>query len=136
MKWFEANPLRFELEKRLLGLHHPGCKLIKQKGQFSVQVQILTRKRCYEIKGIFPDRFPNEPMQVQIEKPEITDGPPHYFHYNGGLCIYGYGDYGPETTAKVYLDWAKQWIGCYENWQKTGSWPKTNRRKNQSGEIQ
>lgn len=128
MKWFEVNPLRFELEKRLLGLHHPGCKLIKQNGQFSVLVWIQTNKRCYEVRGTFPDRFPNRPMLVQIEKPKIKDHPPHFFSEFGGLCIYGSNDYGPETTAKVYLDWAKQWIQCYENWQDTGSWPKTNGR--------
>lgn len=129
MKWFEVNPLRFELEKRLLGLHHPGCKLIKQNGQFSVLVQVQTNKRSYVVRGIFPDRFPIEPMQVQIEKPEITDNPPHYFHCNGRLCLYGSSNCGIETTAKVYIDWSKQWIQCYEDWQKTGHWPITNRRR-------
>lgn len=128
MKWYENDPLRFELEKRLLGLHHPGCKLIKQNGQFSVLLQIQTHKQCYTVRGIFPDRFPYAPMQVQIIKPEINDGPPHYFHSNGVLCLYGGADYGPETTAKVFIDWAKQWFQCYENWQETGLWPINNGR--------
>ena len=128
MKWYEINPLRLELERRLLGQYHPGCKLIKYNGKFTVQLQIRTRKRSYQLSGIFPDRFPNDPMRVRIERPKITDGPPHYFSYDGGLCIYGSGNYGPETTAKVYLDWAKQWIKSYEHWQDMRIWPKTNGR--------
>jgi hypothetical protein len=127
MKWYEVNPTRFEFEKMLLRQHHPGCKLIKEYGQFSVHVQVRTYKRCYHLKGIFPDSFPNSPMTVQIESPKIKDGPPHYFT-DGGLCIYGSRNYGPETTAKVYIDWAKQWIKCYENWQETGRWPRNNGR--------
>lgn len=128
MKWYELDVDRFELEKILLRQHHPGCKLIKCDGKYSVELQIRTNKRCYQLRGIYPDQFPNDPMRVQIKSPKLEDCPPHYFSYNGGLCIYGTGNYGPETTAKVYIDWAKQWIKRYEYWQETRIWPETNGR--------
>jgi hypothetical protein len=128
MKWYEVNPLRLELEKRLLRQHHPGFRLIKENGRWRVEIKIRTPKRLYHLKGIFPDRFPNSPMTVHIENPKIRDCPPHYFSREGGLCIYGHSNYGPETTAKVYLDWSKQWLKCYEHWQDTGIWPKNNGR--------
>jgi hypothetical protein len=125
---YESNPTRFALERKLLAQYHPGCKLIKQNDLFSVQFQVQTHKRTYLLKGVFPNTYPNSPMVVKIVKPAITDYPPHFFGSNGGLCIYGSNNYGPETTAKVYIDWAKQWIKCYENWQETGKWPVTNGR--------
>ena len=128
MKWFELDPIRFELEINLLRRHHRGCKLIKQNGKYSIQFQVRTTKRSYQLEAIFPDTFPNSPMVVQVKHPKITDFPPHYFGKSGGLCIYGSGNFGPETTAKVYIDWAKQWIKCYEQWQITGVWPVTNGR--------
>lgn len=128
MKWYEVNPIRFELEKKLLAVHHPGCKLVKESGEYRVELQVKTNIRTYHVTGVFPNRYPNAPMTVHIPQSQIDDYPPHYFDENGELCLYGCGNVGSETTAKVYIDWAKQWIKCYESWQRTRRWPVNNER--------
>ena len=125
MRWYKANPTRFEMEKMLLAKHHPGVKLIIEHGKVRVLKRFRTRKDIYHIEGIFPDKFPYAPLRVFVRKPALRKSPPH--RYGGGqLCLHGSRDIGPETTAKVYLDWAVQWLKIYEKWLKGKPWPDTN----------
>lgn len=127
VKWFEMNPTRFEMERRLLGQYYRGCKIVKKKGKIRVLIRYRARRDNYVVEGVFPNRFPYSPMDVYILTPSIKKEPPHYFG-SGRLCLHNSGDVSPETTAIVYLDWAKQWIELYERWLNGKTWPKTNRR--------
>ena len=125
MKWYTNNPVRFEMEKHLLGRHHPGVKIIIKDGRTQVLKQLKTHQDTYLIEGEFPNNFPYSPMKVYIRNPVLKGSPPH--QYNGDLlCLHGPNDVGPETTAKVYLDWAIQWIRTYERWLNGEVWPPKN----------
>lgn len=128
MKWWQSNPARFEIEKRLLARHHRSVKIVIEKGTMYVIKPYRSGKRRYMIEGKFDAHHPYAPMRFFIREPKITDSPPHSFS-DGQLCLHGSGDTGPHTTAKVFLDWAIQWIRTYEKWQTTGTWPKTNRTR-------
>jgi len=125
MKWYTNNPTRFEMEKHLLSRHHPGAKIIIEDGRVRVLKQFKTRRDTYLIEGEFPTNFPYSPMAVYIRSPALKKSPPHRYSGNQ-LCLHGSNDVGPETTAKVFLDWTIQWIRIYEQWLKGKPWPTTN----------
>lgn len=126
MKWYELNPGRLAVEKCLLGKHHPGVKLIKQEGVLRVIKRLCTSKDTYIIEAIFSDKHPYSPVKVYIREPRLKKKPEHM--YSGGqLCLHKSNEAGPETTAKIYLDWTIQWILTYERWLDGEKWSKTNR---------
>lgn len=126
MEWYQTNRNRFEIERQFIGKHHPGSKIIIKNGQASVLKAFKTRKDCYLVEAIFSKRHPYSAMRVFIREPALKGSPPHKFS-SGELCLHGADDVGPETTAKVYLDWADQWIKAYERWLDGEDWPDTNR---------
>jgi len=125
MKWFESNPERLEIEKRLLARYHPGTKIIKKHGKLKVVKRVVTTRNTYIVEGVFADRFPYAPMKVYLRKPRLKRSPPHRYS-SKHLCLHKRNDVGPQTTAKVYLDWAVQWICTYERWLDGEPWPETN----------
>ncbi len=126
MIWFKNNPQRFEVEKKLLVRFHPGVKIIIKDGQMSVLKELVTSKDIYLIEAKYSDRHPYSPMKVFIREPYLKNTPPHQYG-EGRLCLHDENDVGPETTAKLYLDWAEQWIHIYERWLEGKPWPNTNR---------
>jgi hypothetical protein len=126
MKWYESNPIRFEIEKRLLARYHHGSRIIIEKGKMKVQKRFHGSKEVYLVEGIFSDRHPYSPMNFYIKEPRLKNSPPHKFS-DGWLCLHGSDDVGPETTAKVYMDWAIQWLQTYERWLDGEEWPDTNK---------
>jgi len=125
VKWYELDPVRMEIEKRLLAQHHPGGKLIIRNGQVRFKKNIRGRKNTYCVEAIFSDRYPYSPMEVYIRQPSLDESCPHRFS-GSHLCLHDSGDVGPETTAKIYLDGTIQWIKTYEKWLDGIPWPKTN----------
>ena len=126
MKWYKQDPLRFEVEKRLLARHYPGAKLVIKGGAASIHLRIVTKKDTYHLEAVFGSRHPYSSMAVYVHRPRLKGNPPHRYP-SKSLCLNGSRDVGPETTAKVYLDWAVQWINAYEQWRAGKPWPKTNR---------
>jgi hypothetical protein len=126
MKWYELNPERLAVEKRLLAKHHRGTQMRIEKAGIHIIKRIHGRYRTYKVKGIFANSHPYSPMQFYVVKPALKQGTPHRFT-DGQLCLHTSADVGPETTAKVYLDWAQQWIKTYEDWLDGKPWPDTNR---------
>jgi len=114
MKWYQSNPARLEMEKGLLGRSHPGVKLVIKNGKMRVVTELRTGKAQYLIEAIFPNNFPYSAMEVYVREPRL-ESPPHVYGENR-LCLHECNDIGPETTAKIYLDWTKQWIATYEKW--------------------
>ena len=125
MKWYKLNPYRFEMEKVILKKKKKGAKIEIEDGVVQVTKFFKTGRHKYLIRGMFPDMFPYSPLQVFIDKPALKKSPPHLYK-EGCLCLHGPDDVGPQTTAKVYLDWAEQWILTYERWLREIPWPKTN----------
>ncbi len=127
MKWFQSNPARFEMEKRLLARSHRGVKIVIESGKMRVVMGLRTRRAEYLIEAIFPRNFPYSAMEVYVRKPRLQS-PPHLYGEDR-LCLHDDDEVGPETTAKIYLDWTKQWIATYERWLDGEPWPETNRRR-------
>lgn len=125
MQWYQLDNKRFELEKELLRRYYPGSKIIIEHGIARVEKALISRQDVYLLKGIYPSTFPYSPMHVYIDSPDLEKTPPHLFN-EGRLCLHGPNDVGPQTSAKIYLDWAKQWILIYERWLRGVPWPKTN----------
>lgn len=125
MIWFKTNRSRFIAEKVLLARFHPGAKMVIKNSRMSVFKQIVTSKDIYLIEAQYSDKHPYRPMNVFIREPRLKKSPPHQY-IKGQLCLHDLRDVGPETTAKIYLDWAKQWIGIYERWLEGEPWPDTN----------
>ena len=126
MRWHRSNPIRFELEKRLLAQCHPGVKMIIKNGRVKILKRIKTRKNTYHVEARCPKDFPYSPIKVFVREPRLKESSPHRYS-ESQLCLHGPGDVGPETTAKVYLDWAVQWIRIYERWLDGKPWPETNK---------
>ncbi|MHC4728284.1 MAG: hypothetical protein ACYS17_13770 [Planctomycetota bacterium] len=102
-----------------------GVKIVIKNRKMRVLKKFRTRKDTYLIEAVFPDRFPYSPMEVFVRQPRLKKSPPHQYS-KGQLCLHESGGVGPETTAKVYIDWAIQWIRLYERWLGGKSWPPTN----------
>ncbi len=126
MKWYQRDPGRYAIEKRLLAKFHRGAKIKIEGGKMSVFKKVVGRKDTYLVETIFSSQHPYSPMQVHVRQPCLKRSSPHKF-FGSHICIHGTNDVGPETTAKVYLDWAVQWIKTYENWLDGKPWPETNR---------
>ncbi len=127
MKWYQSNPARFEIEKKLLSRHHPGTRLVIKDGKVKLTKQIRTNRNTYLIEGQFPKDYPYSPLSVKVLKPKLHKKVPHIYR-DGELCLHGSGDVGSETTAKIILDWTVQWLLTYERWLDSQSWSKTNHR--------
>ena len=126
MRWHESKPIRFELEKRLLGQFHPGVKMIIKNGRVNILKRLKTHKDIYIIEARYPNNFPYSALDIFVLEPRLKGSPPHRYS-ESRLCLHDSNGVGPETTAKVYLDWAVQWINIYERWLDGEPWPKTNR---------
>jgi hypothetical protein len=129
MKWYERNPGRFTVEKRLLAKYHPGSRIIIEGGKMRVEKTFRTSRNAYLIRACYTDEHPYSAMVVRIVQPPIKGRPPHCFS-DGSLCLHDDKDVGPQTTSVVFLDWAVQWVLCYEQWLDKGKWPETNRGMN------
>ena len=125
MKWYKDDPVRFELEKGLINEYHRGVQMFIQNGKVRIEFSIRTTRTTYHLVGHFPDKFPYKPMEFYVKKPRLKRSSPHRYG-DGMLCLHTSNDVGPQTTAKVYIDWAKQWVATYEKWLKTGKWPAKN----------
>jgi len=125
MKWFELNPERLEIEKRLLARYHPSSKLVKEHGELKIIKRLVTHRDIYIIEAVFADKHPYSPMQVYVREPRLKELPEHMYSVEQ-LCLHDLDDVGPQTTAKIYLDWAVQWIHTYERWLDGEPWPETN----------
>ena len=125
MKWYQVNLARFEIEKKLLARHHPGVKIVIKDGKVKLTKQIRTNRDTYLIEGRFPKNYPYSPLNITVLKPKLHTKVPHIY-CDGELCLHGSGDAGPETTAKIILDWTVQWLKTYERWLDDQSWPTTN----------
>jgi hypothetical protein len=126
MHWYEANKTRFEIEKRLLAQFHPGTRIIIKNGKMKLEHRIAIGRNSYLVEGIFADNHPYSSMQFFVRQPSIRKSSPHRF-CDGEICTHGPDDIGPETTAKVYLDWAGDWLRTYEKWLDGEPWPETNK---------
>jgi len=113
------------MEKRLLAENHGGSRIIIENGTVRVEFTFATCRDNYEMVAYFPKNYPYDPMQVFVKSPTL-ESPPHRYT-NGRLCLHGDNDFDAGTTAKVYIDWAKQWILTYEKWLATGEWPVGNK---------
>lgn len=125
MKWYQSNAARFEIEKNLLSRHHPGTQIIIKDGKIKLKKQIQINRDTYLIEGSFPKDYPYSPLSVKVLKPKLHRKVPHIY-CDGELCLHGKGDVGPETTAKIILDWTQQWLRTYEQWLDGKPWPDTN----------
>jgi len=125
MKWYKSNPERLAIEKRLLAQYYPGSKLIIKHGEMKVVKRLITLKNTYLIEGVFEDNHPYAAMRFYVRQPRLKNLPKHMYSTKE-LCLHDPDDVGPETTAKVYLDWAIQWIHFYERWLDGEEWPETN----------
>lgn len=126
MKWYTDDPIRFEMEKRLIAKKHKSIRMVIEDSKVRVELIIIASHSSYVLAGFFPDDFPYSPMRFYVRSPKLKKNTPHIY-MNGMLCLHGEDDVGPETTAKVYIDWAKQWIEAYEKWLDTGEWSRTNK---------
>ena len=129
MEWYSLNKPRFEIEKKLLREHHSQVELHVPKkagGCVTLHKKVRTSRDVYHLEGKFAHNHPYSPMTFKITQPKLKYNTPHCFS-SGVLCLHRDNEVGPQTTAKVYLDWAIQWIQTYEQWLETGHWPKTNR---------
>jgi hypothetical protein len=120
MSWHERDPVRFALEAALLGHHYAGIQLVKQEGLWRIRMAVASPTSTYLLELIYPPRFPLAPVQAFMTSPDIR-GAPHVIGDNL-LCMYHKEDIGPETTGKVYTDWAVEWIKRYEKWRQTKVW--------------
>ena len=120
MSWYERDPLRCALEMELLGRHHPGVQVVKQGGLLKIRMVVAGQFHQYHVEAVYPQRFPTEPVLAFVRSPPVH-GAPHVFS-NDQLCMYHDGEYGPQTTGKVYLDWVLEWIDRYEKLLRTHRW--------------
>lgn len=126
MRWYETNKTRFEIERRLLGQFYPDTKIIIEKGIVTLQKRIAAGRNLYLVEGTFANNHPYSSMRFFVRQPHLRNSPPHRFP-GDEICTHGLDDIGPETTAKVYLDWAKGWLETYERWLNGVPWPRTNK---------
>jgi prevent-host-death family protein len=76
-----------------------------------------------EVKIVLPHGYPNSCPRVYATG--VTTDAPHRWR-DGALCLYGVmSAWNPgQHTVLFTLGLAKQWLRRYEEWGKTGQWPK------------
>jgi prevent-host-death family protein len=80
-------------------------------------------KNPIELEIVLPHGYPNSCPRV-LAGP-INDNPPHRWQ-DGALCLYGVvSGWNPgKHTIHSTLMLARQWLGNYDVWRKTGKWLK------------
>jgi hypothetical protein len=121
MKWYERDPIRFEMERQLLRRFYPDVKLLQKRGSMYIHKTVRGRKNTYTVELTYPEKFPWSPLTSRMLTPKLPMSPHQYSP--GMLCLYEPGDAGPETTGKVFCDWVVQWVYHYERWLRGISWP-------------
>lgn len=82
----------------------------------------------YAVVVTYPSYFPDEPPQVEIERPPLLPDTPHVVLGNRP-CVYlpaqgSVNGYDPgRSTAATLVAWTALWIHAYECWARTGVWP-------------
>ena len=120
--WFERDSRRFDAELVIMTrfsrarLNRNGSTLF-----WTERVISEIRRVPYEIKIVYPERFPLRRPQAFIDRPRITNEP--HLLTNGELCLFG-DPWGcePNVTAVVIRNRAIGWILAYERWCQTGNW--------------
>ena len=118
-EWYAKRSDRLEVEGRLLKRRYPQAALVKKNAQMRVRINLRGKRDMYECELIYPSRFPYEEIDVFIRSPKLEESPHRYSKTQ--VCV-NHGDWGPQTTAIVYIDWLRKWIDRYENYLKTGRW--------------
>jgi prevent-host-death family protein len=76
-----------------------------------------------EIKVVLPHGYPNSCPRVYAS--QVSEEAPHRWR-DGALCLYGVmSSWNPgKHTILSTLGFAKIWLKHYDEWHKTGQWPK------------
>lgn len=122
MPWFRKDKRRYQVEVRNLKRHHPQARVFIKDGRLIILHKVAGRFDKYLIKVVYPQGFPYaQDWVVKVVKPEIVGAPDQF--KNGGLCLFGSSNVGPQTTGKVMVDWSRKWVKAYEQWKVTGRMP-------------
>lgn len=123
--WYEGHPGRLVLEKKAMNLKFPQFVLKRMGDQLAWVGKLHTnRGNIYEVAIVYPDDFPSSHPRAYVVYPSVEDSK-HQYH-DGALCLFYPGDrsYAPEqTTAATVVAWTATWLFCYEEYERTGSWP-------------
>lgn len=119
-QWYERDPERWALERRLLRQTYPGVKLVKKEGVMHVLIALGGNQAHYYCELIYPKQFPFEPMDVFIRNP-VVKSQFHQFR-DGQPCLLHSDDIGVNTTAVVYISWLREWLKRFEESLVTGMW--------------
>ena len=90
--------------------------------EVAIEFPVSVESDSNNISIVLPHGYPNVCPRVYID--HIDSSAPHRF-LDGALCIFGVmGSWNPgKHSARVALDYARQWLRHYEIWRKTGEWP-------------
>jgi prevent-host-death family protein len=90
--------------------------------EVAIRVAHASGGNAYSIIITLPHNYPNACPRIYVS--EVDERAPHRFE-DGALCIFGVtSSWNPgKHTARDALDSARDWLGRYEAWRHTGSWP-------------
>ncbi len=132
--WYEVDPARLTLEKKVMETRFPQFKLRMLDSKNLAWFGILesNTKNHYEIAVIYPNNFPKQPPDVypinpSIEVRNIQGNRLKHQYPDGHLCLYYPADrsFQANTTASTVVAVAAAWFFAYESWVRSGKkyWP-------------
>lgn len=105
----------------------PACRTANQND--APHLSVLVRMRTptggeFPMVMVYPCNFPNR-IPVVYLLITLDPKPPRHQFSDGRLCLTG-NEHNPRIGGAVVLDWAHDWVLCYEVWKLTGSFPSSN----------
>ncbi len=128
----DISPSRIALEISELEKHDIKQRVnITEKRELAFCFSLeLDDGKQVDITIVLPHRYPNNCPRVYASS--IRDDSPHQWR-DGALCLYGVlSEWNPgKHTLRSTLILVERWLGNYEIWDKTGTWPKLGETPNE-----
>ena len=85
---------------------------------------ITWAQKEYKIQLRYPSAFPFSPPKAYVMDPKVEQS--RHIYPDGHLCLFHKDDkaWEPKTTGATVMSWVSLWLHCYEEWQRTGHWPR------------
>jgi hypothetical protein len=84
------------------------------------------------LRCMFPDDFPNSPVQFTLRYPEVPPCAELHQYKNGALCLLEPDEWSPRLTALGLRARAVAWCFCLVHYMQTGRFEQPTRGRSRS----
>ena len=126
MIWYEKNAVRLALELEVVRRWYPKSVVYMKNGKLIILHKFVGERGTYTAKIVYPDDFPASQPEAYAIDPDIRGTEHNHPKESNCLCLFRPEQASPSISGKQILDWTGGWFLAYEEYLRTGTWPRGN----------